>query len=74
MRRSFALAATLAASTLLAACASEPLPGEEGYDEYAAVMNFEAKAPQQAFWITTPERGITMSMPIACEHPKEGWR
>ena len=35
MRRSFAIAATLAAATLVSACASEPLPGEEGYEDPA---------------------------------------
>lgn len=46
----------------------------KGYDEYAYVSNFDPEPPQQAFWITTPEHGITVNMPIYCEHPKEGWR
>ena len=29
----------------------------KGYDEYASISNFGFEVPQQAFWITTPERG-----------------
>lgn len=36
----------------------------KGYDEYAYDNNFEYQDPMQAFWIVTPEHGITMQMPI----------
>lgn len=46
----------------------------KGYDEYSAVSNFEPEAPQQAFWITTPEYGITFHAPIfVADRRAEGW-
>jgi predicted phosphodiesterase len=36
----------------------------KGYDEFAYGMNFKPEPPSQAFWITTPERGLSMTMPI----------
>lgn len=36
----------------------------KGYDEYAYTNNFEYQDPQQAMWLTHPEHGITISMPI----------
>lgn len=36
----------------------------KGYDEYAYDMNFAYEPPRQAFWITTPERGITFPTAI----------
>jgi hypothetical protein len=46
----------------------------KGYDEYAYQSNFEPEVAQQAFWITTPEHGVTFSAPIICQNRKaEGW-
>lgn len=46
----------------------------KGYDEYAYMSNFEYEPPQQAFWVVTPEHGITISAPILVENrQKEGW-
>lgn len=46
----------------------------KGYDEYASLNNFRAEPPQQAMWMVTPERGITMTAPIFCQDRKaEGW-
>jgi hypothetical protein len=46
----------------------------KGFDEYAAVSNFAPERAQQAFWITTPENGITWSAPIFCDdRAAEGW-
>lgn len=42
----------------------------KGYDEYANANNFEFELPTQALWLTHPERGITMHMPIYLEDPK----
>lgn len=35
-----------------------------GYDEYALANGFGFEIPQQAFWLTHPEHGITFSMPV----------
>lgn len=46
----------------------------KGLDEYAYVSNFDFEQPQQAFWVTTPEHGVTFSAPIVCQNrAKEGW-
>lgn len=46
----------------------------KGYDEYAFVSNFGFEPPQQALWLTTPEHGITITMPILVGDRKaEGW-
>lgn len=46
----------------------------KGYDEYAAVNNFRPEPPQQAMWLVTPERGVTMTAPVFCHDRKaEGW-
>lgn len=46
----------------------------KGYDEYAFTGNFEPEPPQQAFWITTPEHGVTFSAPIlVADRKAEGW-
>lgn len=36
----------------------------KGYDEYAYLGNFGFEVPQQAFWITTPEQGVTFQCAI----------
>lgn len=46
----------------------------KGYDEYAAVSNFRPEQAQQALWLVTPERGITLSAPVmVTDRKKEGW-
>lgn len=46
----------------------------KGYDEYAYLSNFGWERPQQAFWVTTPENGVTFPIPILPENrKKEGW-
>ena len=46
----------------------------KGYDEYAAISGFGFEQPQQAMWLTTPERGITLQAPVFCaDRAKEGW-
>ncbi len=45
-----------------------------GYNEYAYVNNLPAEPPQSAFWLTTPEHGITVSAPIfVADRKAEGW-
>lgn len=41
----------------------------KGYDEWAAQQNFDFEPPQQAFWITHPEFGVTCRWPILLERP-----
>lgn len=36
----------------------------KGYDEYAAISNFDWEPPQQALWLVQPTRGVTMRWPI----------
>jgi len=36
----------------------------KGYDEFAYVSNFEYEPPRLAWWVTTPERGVTISAPV----------
>lgn len=46
----------------------------KGYDEFARGHNFGFEVPQQAFWITTPEHGVTFSAPIQpMNKSKERW-
>lgn len=46
----------------------------KGYDEYAFGLNLRPEAAKQALWITTPERGKTMAMPIEVQNrAREGW-
>ncbi|MDE1943548.1 MAG: hypothetical protein KGI47_10470 [Betaproteobacteria bacterium] len=48
-----------------------------GYNEYAYINNFPYEPPQQALWLTHPERGITFSMPVQVEgrveHKSSSW-
>lgn len=45
-----------------------------GYNEYAYGQNLPYEEPQAAFWLTTPERGITVSAPVFVQSRKaEGW-
>jgi hypothetical protein len=46
----------------------------KGYDEYARTMAFSYEEAQQGLWLTTPEHGITLTMPILVQDRKrEGW-
>lgn len=46
----------------------------KGYDEYAAISNFEFEPPRQAFALITPEHGITVQCPVFCaDRKKERW-
>ncbi len=45
-----------------------------GYSEYAYTQNLPYEEPQCAFWLTTPERGITISAPVFVSDRKaENW-
>lgn len=45
-----------------------------GYSEYSYLGNLEPEPPQQAFWLTTPEHGITFNAPIFVrDRVVEGW-
>lgn len=46
----------------------------KGFDEYAKRENFPWDPPQQALWITHPERGITLQMPVHLDRNKSGWQ
>jgi hypothetical protein len=46
----------------------------KGYDEYARQSAFAPEPPQQAFWITTPEKGVTFPASLfVADRGKEGW-
>ena len=46
----------------------------KGYDEFARQFKFEPEPAQQAFWLWTPEHGISFSAPIlAVDRASEGW-
>lgn len=46
----------------------------KGYDEFAAGKKFRPERPQQAWWITSPEHGPTISGPVLVQNRKaEGW-
>lgn len=46
----------------------------KGYDEYASASSFAFEPPQQAMWLTTPEHGVTVQMPIKVSDRKtEKW-
>lgn len=46
----------------------------KGADEYAQQAGFNPEPPAQAFWLTTPEHGVTYTAPIFPGDPKrEGW-
>jgi transposase-like protein len=42
-----------------------------GYDEYALANGFGFEIPQQAFWLTHADHGITFSMPVHADEPKK---
>lgn len=43
----------------------------KGFDEYSMAMGFGYQPPSQAFWLTHPERGITIQLPIYANDKKE---
>ncbi|KOR22940.1 hypothetical protein [Burkholderia cenocepacia] len=43
----------------------------KGYDEYAYANNFPFELPRQALWVTHPLHGITFSMPVNVDEPKQ---
>jgi hypothetical protein len=46
----------------------------KGLDEYALISNFGYEVPQQAFWISTPERGPAFHVAVQPMNRKtEGW-
>lgn len=46
----------------------------KGLDEYAYLGNYGYEPAQQALWVTTPERGITITAPVHVEdRGTEGW-
>lgn len=46
----------------------------KGYDEYAYGKRLRPEEAQQAFWITSPEHGPTISAPVLVQDRKaEGW-
>lgn len=46
----------------------------KGLDEYAQDGKFGHEPPQQAFYVTTPENGVTFSGAILpCDRKEEGW-
>lgn len=45
-----------------------------GYNEYAYQQNLDPEDPQCAFWLTTPEHGVTVSAPVFVgDRQAEGW-
>jgi UDP-2,3-diacylglucosamine pyrophosphatase LpxH len=36
----------------------------KGWDEFARISGFSYEPPQQGLWLTTPERGVTVTMPV----------
>ena len=45
----------------------------KGYDEYAAIMNFDYQVPLQDFFLIAPGHGTVASWPIHCMCPDEPW-
>ena len=46
----------------------------KGYDDYAIGKHFGFQPPQQAFWLTDPDHGITLRAPIRVVSKDEGWQ
>lgn len=46
----------------------------KGYDEYAYSNNFPFEEPQQGMWLTHPENGITIPMPIRVDKQQKAAR
>lgn len=46
----------------------------KGYDEFARHRSFGFEPPQQAWWLTTPQHGVTFTAPVLVQDRKrEGW-
>lgn len=45
----------------------------KGYDEYAAISNFDFEPPQQAFWLVDPKWGKTIDAPVHVLGDDEYW-
>lgn len=45
----------------------------KGYDEYAFISNFRFEPPRQAFWITDPHDGVTITAPVHVQAKDEQW-
>jgi transposase len=45
----------------------------KGYDEWTASMNFNFELPKQAFWLTDPKHGKTITAPIRVQSEEEDW-
>jgi hypothetical protein len=46
----------------------------KGTDEYSYLGNFSVEPPRLAWWVTTPERGVTISAPVEpADRKNEGW-
>lgn len=45
----------------------------KGYDEWTASMNFNFELPKQAFWLTDPKHGKTITAPIRVQSENEEW-
>ena len=46
----------------------------KGADEYSAVSNFPVEPPAQAWWLVTPEHGVTVQAPVFVQDRKaEKW-
>ena len=45
----------------------------KGYDEYAALFNFDFQPPMQDFFLIAPRAGVIASWPIHCQLPDEPW-
>lgn len=46
----------------------------KGFDEFAYTRNYTYEPPRLAWWITTPERGATLSAPVEpMDRKSEGW-
>lgn len=42
----------------------------KGYDEWVYSMNFDWEPPQQALWLTHPQHGMTIRMPVFCDETR----
>ena len=45
----------------------------KGFDEYAAVMNFDFQVPQQDLFFVAPGRGVIAEWPVFCQCDDEPW-
>lgn len=46
----------------------------KGFDEFARTRGFGFEPPQQAWWLTTPQHGVTFTAPVlVADRKREGW-